>query len=223
MSITLPGVTGSGATLNGSAGTSSAGSGAVPANQQISETGFLQLISTQMQNQDPLDPTDPSQFLEQIEGLSEVSSLQSMQTSLQSSQLSTSASLIGQTVLAPSDTGTLTSGGQVNGAVAAPSGATSLTVTITDSSGAQVDSFQVTPQSSGLTSFTWNGTTSTGAAAAAGQYDISVTATVNGASQSVTPLVQSQVTSVTIDPSTQALDVNTSNGTVPFSSVVSIL
>ncbi len=195
----------------------------VPANMQISETGFLQLITTQMQDQDPLDPADPTQFLSQIEGLSEVSSLQSMQSALQSQQLTSGASLLGQTVLAPLSTATLTSGGTVNGAVTAPSGASALTVTIADASGDTVSTFQVAPQSSGYTSFSWNGATSTGAAAPAGEYTVSVTATVDGQSQSVTPLLQSTVTSVTVDPSTQALDVNTNNGSAPLSSVVSVM
>lgn len=223
MAITIPGITGPASTLNNPASAFGSAASALPANMQISEAGFLQLISTQMQNQDPLNPTDPSQFLQQIEGLSEVSSMQSMQTSLQSSQLTNGASLIGQTVLAPSNTAMLASGGQVSGAVNAPSGTSSLAVSISDSSGSQVAAFQVAPQPSGLTNFTWNGTTASGASAPAGEYNVTVTATVNGASQSVTPLIQSKVASVTLDPSSQALDVNTSNGTVPLSSVVSIL
>ncbi len=206
-----------------SASTASSTSSIVPANEQISETDFLQLISTQLEDQDPLDPTDASQFLSQIEGLSEVSSLQSMQSSLQSQQLMSGAALIGQTVLAPSTTGTLSSGGTLSGAVQAPTGASSLTVTIANSSGDTVNSFQVAPQSSGLTSFTWDGTTSSGSAAAAGTYTISVSADVSGSSEPVSPLLESQVQSVTIDSSTQALDVTTNNGTVPLSSVVSVL
>ncbi|HUN75116.1 MAG TPA: FlgD immunoglobulin-like domain containing protein [Steroidobacteraceae bacterium] len=208
---------------NSSAGSAASSSSPIPANMQISEAGFLQLISTQLQNQDPLNPTDPSEFLSQIEGLSEVSSLQGMQTTLQAQQLTSGAALLGQNVLAPSTTATLASGGSVNGAVQAPTGATNLTVSIASASGATVSSFQVTPQSSGLTPFTWNGTTSTGAAAPAGTYTVSVSATVAGSSQSVSPYIESQVQSVTIDPTTQALDVNTNNGSVPLSSVVSIL
>jgi flagellar basal-body rod modification protein FlgD len=204
------------------AAATSTSSSIVPANMQISETDFLQLITTQMQDQDPLNPADPTQFLSQIEGLSEVSSLQSMQSTMQAQQLTSGASLLGQTVLAPIDTATLAAGGTLNGAVSAPSGTSSLTVTIADSSGNTVGTFQVTPAASGLTSFSWDGTTSTGAAAPAGNYTVSVNATVNGASQSVTPLLQNQVTSVTIDPTTQALDVNTSNGSTPLSSVVSV-
>lgn len=208
--------------LASTAADAASASSIVPANMQISETDFLQLITTQMQDQDPLNPADPTQFLSQIEGLSEVSSLQSMQSTMQAQQLTSGASLLGQTVLAPIDTTTLAAGGTLSGAISAPSGTSSLTVTVANSSGDTVSTFQVTPASSGLTGFSWNGTTSTGAAAPAGNYTVSVNATVNGASQSVTPLLPNQVTSVTIDPTTQALDVNTSNGSTPLSSVVSV-
>jgi flagellar basal-body rod modification protein FlgD len=212
--------------LLSSAATKSTSTGAtstaVPANMQINETDFLQLITTQLQNQDPLQPTDPSQFLGQLEGLSEVSSLQSMQSAMSSSQVTNGASLLGHSVLAPGTTATLATGGAIAGAVNAPAGATSLTVSIANSSGAPVTSFQVTPAGSGMTPFSWNGATSVGTTAAAGQYTISVNATVNGASQSVAPMVVSQVQSVTIDPSTQQLDLNTNSGTVPLSSVVTI-
>jgi flagellar basal-body rod modification protein FlgD len=196
---------------------------AIPANMQINETGFLQLISTQLQNQDPLQPTDPSQFLGQLEGLSEVSSLQSMQTAMSSSQVTNGASLLGHSILAPGTTGTLTAGGSLSGAVTAPSGATALTVSIQTASGAPVTSFQVAPAASGMTSFSWNGATSVGTTAAAGQYTVSVSANVNGKPTTVAPMIVSQVQSITLDPTTQQLNVNTSGGVVPLSSVVSIL
>jgi flagellar basal-body rod modification protein FlgD len=218
------------ANASGSAAASAAGTvNGIPANMQISQAGFLQLISTQMQNQNPLNPTDPTQFLAQIEGLSEVSSLQSLQTSiaglasgLQSAQMLNGTALLGHSVLAPGSSATLAAGGTVSGAVSAPAGTGSLTVSVTDASGALVDAFALAPQPSGYTHFTWNGTTASGSAAPAGQYTLNVSAAVGGASQSLSPLVYSQVQSVTIDPSTQTLELNTVNGTVPLSSVVNI-
>ncbi len=195
----------------------------IPANLQISETGFLKLITTQLQDQNPLQPTDPTQFLSQLEGMSEVSSLQSMQNSLQASQVLSGASLLGKSVLAPGSTATLAAGGTVSGAVNAPAGASSLTVTVQDASGATVKSFQVSPQATGLTSFTWDGTTSAGTPAPAGEYTVSVTASVGGVSEPVSSLVESKVASVTIDPTTQALELNTDNGTIALSSVVSVM
>lgn len=204
-------------------------SDSLPANMQISQAGFLQLISTQMQNQDPLNPSDPTQFLAQVEGLSQVSSLQSIQQSmsglasgLQGAQLLSGTSLLGHSVLAAGNSATLAAGGSVTGAVSAPAGANALTVAVTDASGALVDAFAVTPAASGYTPFTWNGATSQGTAAPAGQYNIQVSAAVGGTSESLSPLLYSKVTSVTIDPSTQALQLNTSNGTLPLSSVLNI-
>ena len=131
-------------------------------------------------------------------------------------------SLLGHSVLVPGNSARLTAGGAVSGAVSAPAGANSLTVSVTDASGALVDAFTVAPQSSGYTNFTWNGNSASGGAAPAGQYTLNVSASVGGTSQSVSPLVYSQVQSVTIDPSTQTLELNTVNGTVPLSSVVNI-
>ena len=197
----------------------------------ISPADFLQLITTQLQDQNPLQPTDPTQFLGQLEQMSEVSSMQSMQssltglqTTLQSSQMANGAAMIGQTVLAPSTTATLdSSGGTVTGAVSVPSGATSVTISVTNSGGALVNTFQVAPSSSGLTNFTWNGTNTNGAAMPAGQYKITATASNGATSAALTPLIAAKVQSVTVDSSTSALDVTTENGTVPLSSVVSIL
>ena len=74
-----------------------------------------------------------------------------------------------------------------------------------------------------MTTFSWNGATSTGGTAPAGTYTVAVSATVDGADQAVSPMVVSQVQSVTIDPTTQQLNLNTTSGTVPLKSVVSIL
>jgi hypothetical protein len=45
---------------------------------------------------------------------------------------------------------------------------------------------------------------------------------VNGQTQAVTPLIESTVQSVTIDQTTQSLDLNTPNGVIPMSNVVSV-
>ena len=199
-------------------------------NMQLTQADFLQLMTSELKDQNPMQPADPTQFLGQLAQMSEVSSLQSMQTSLsglasslQSSQMLNGAALLGKQVLAPGTTATLAAGGSVAAAVSAPAAASSLTVTVTSAGGALVKSFTVTPQSSGLTNFTWDGTTTNGTAAPAGTYTFAVSANINGSSQAVSPMVASTVNSVTLDPTTQSLDVNTTNGTIPLSSVVSIL
>jgi len=196
---------------------------AIPVNMQINQADFLQLITAQLKDQNPMSPADPTQFVSQLEGMSEVSSMQSMQNSFAASQIMNGTTLLGHSVLAPGATATLAAGGAIAGAVTAPQGASQLTVSITDSSGNPVTSFKVTPNDSGLTPFSWNGTTSTGTAAPAGQYNIAVSASVNGSSQQVDPMVISKVSTVTIDPTSQSVDVNTDSGIVPLSSIVAVM
>jgi flagellar basal-body rod modification protein FlgD len=200
-----------------------AGLSSTPANMQINQTDFLKLITAQMQDQNPLSPTDPTQFVTQLEGMSQVSAMQSMQSSMQASAIMSGTSLIGRSILAPGSQATLAAGGGIGGAVTAPAGTSNLTVSVQDSTGATVDTFKVTPATSGLTSFVWNGTTSAGTTAAAGTYTIGVTATVNGQTQPLNPMVVNKVDSVLVDPTTNAVDVETATGTVPLSSIVSVM
>jgi flagellar basal-body rod modification protein FlgD len=209
--------------ITGATSGTATASNSVPANMQINQTDFLKLITTQLRSQNPLSPTDPTQFVSQLEGMSQVSSMQSIQSSLQAQQVMSGTTLLGHSVLAPGTTATLATGGSVGGAVQAPAGASKLTVSITDSTGAPVATFTVPPQSSGLTPFIWKGTTTAGAAAAAGEYTVAVNATVNGATVPVTPNVVSKVQSVLIDPTTQAVDLDTDGGTVPLNTVISVM
>ncbi len=196
----------------------------------ITPADFLQLITAQMQAQNPLQPSDPTQFLTQLEQMSQVSSMQNMegsltslQTSLQSSQMANGASLIGQTVLTPVTSATLDAkGGTVKGALIVPNDAKTVTVTIRSQSGALINSFQVAPSTSGLTNFTWNGMDTNGTAMDAGNYTISATSSDGTKSTALTPLIAGKVSSVVVDPSNSQLDVTTENGTVPLSSVVSL-
>ena len=62
-----------------------------------------------------------------------------------------------------------------------------------------------------------------GTTAPAGTYTIGVSATVNGTSQTLNPMVVNKVDSVLVDPTTNAVDVETATGTVPLSSIVSVM
>jgi flagellar basal-body rod modification protein FlgD len=200
-----------------------AGLSNTPANMQINQADFLQLITAQMKDQNPLSPSDPTQFVSQLEGMSQVSAMQSMQGSMQAQAIMTGTNLIGRSILAPGTQATLSSGGLIGGAVNAPAGTTKLAVTVQDPTGATVDTFNISPADTGMTSFIWKGTTSTGAAAPAGTYTIGVNATVDGKSQKLDPMVVNKVDSVLLDPSTNAVDVQTDTGNVPLSSIVSVM
>src|ERR1700728_4685859 len=124
---------------------------------------FLQLLTTQLQNQDPLDPMDTSQFTEQLvefasveQQINENTNLQTLISLQQTSEATQAMQLIGSTVTVNSTTGTLAnaSGQSASWALSSPSPATG-TVTITNSAGA-VAHTGTTSLSSGNNTYSWN-------------------------------------------------------------------
>src|SRR5579871_4911753 len=217
--------------INGSNAVSNTAAGSDTASSigGLSMNDFLTLMTAQLKNQDPLNPTDSNQFLNQlselstVEGISQLNtSLSSLSGSLLSTQAVNSAALVGQTILAPATSATLASGGSLSGAVQVPSGANEVVVTITNAAGATVDQF-VTAASPGLQSFSWDGTTSSGATAPPGTYNVAATALVGNTSEAAATYLNGTVSSVTLDnsgASGSSVVLNTAQlGSVPLSSV----
>jgi flagellar basal-body rod modification protein FlgD len=75
---------------------------------------FLQLLVSELENQDPLDPTSASSMLSQTSQLASMEATQQMETSQASAtsaeQLGASTSLIGKQISATASDGTTTSG-----------------------------------------------------------------------------------------------------------------
>ena len=69
-------------TSNSSTGTSSAGSSSI--DQLTNENTFLQLLVSQIQNQDPLNPTDSIQFVGQLVSFSQLEQLLGINQGVQS-------------------------------------------------------------------------------------------------------------------------------------------
>lgn len=211
------------------ASTASSSAGSANSSLALTQNDFLQLLVTQMQNQDPTQPTNPSQFVNEFSALSEVSGISNMSNSMStlsnamsSAQILNGTNLIGHTVIASGNSAGLTAGGSITGAVNAPAGTSALTVQVTDANGQLVRTFSVTPQN-GITPFTWDGKTNSGGSAPAGTYNFNIAATTNGAQSSLTPELAYQVNSVTLDPSTNRLTLNTNGGSLPLSAVSQVM
>jgi flagellar basal-body rod modification protein FlgD len=199
-------------------------------NGQLDQNAFLKLMIAQLKNQDPTKPQDPSEFMSQLAQFSQVTSTQNMEQSIQtlsdsmrSTQLLNGTSLVGHEILATANTDTIDTGGTVTGAIDAPKGITSIKVVVKDSAGAEVRSFDLANVGEGLNNFTWDGKTNSGAAAPAGQYTFSTVATAAGQTGALDPMLMSKVSSVTIDPSTSALTLNTTAGAIALSDVRRVL
>jgi flagellar basal-body rod modification protein FlgD len=100
-----------------SSATNSANGGGL---NEIDVNQFLNLMITELQNQDPLNPTDNAALLEQVGQLRSISSNDTLVNTLTSfsstSELTTASSLIGRTVK-----GLDTKGNEVNGEVSSVS------------------------------------------------------------------------------------------------------
>jgi len=113
----------------------------------------------------------------------------------------------------------VSSGGSVYGAIDTPKGASNLNVTVVDGSGQVVKHISV-PTQAGLSSFVWDGTDDAGNKATSGTYGFSATANVAGQAVAATTLLANRIDSVTIDPATNALQLNTDSlGTVTLADV----
>jgi flagellar basal-body rod modification protein FlgD len=199
--------------------------GSVANKDKLGQAQFMQLMIAQLRNQDPTKPVDPSQFLGQLAQFGTVSGIQEMQSSLsslsdslRSSQLLGGTSLVGHDVLAVADTARLGSAGGFGGAVEIPEGTNAAVLAVTDASGQLVRRIPLSTQQ-GMAEFQWDGNTDLGDRAPAGNYTITALANVGGFDEQLETQLASRVGSVTLDPATNNLTVNTDIGPIPLSRV----
>ena len=96
--------------ISGSSSSSSAaGHVASDALRDLDVDSFLQLMISELQNQDPLNPMDNSQMLQQISQMRQIASTDGLSTTLESvlfgQSISNASSLIGREVRALNDNG----------------------------------------------------------------------------------------------------------------------
>lgn len=202
---------------------------------------FLTLLIAQMKNQDPSNPMDNSQLTTQMAQLSTVTgisqlnnSLSTLMSNLNSSQALSTANMIGHSVLAPgnsiqltSDTtkdasGTETTSQKAVFGVNLSGTASSVVVTIKDSSGAVVHTTDLGTQAAGVVPVIWDGSNDTGGKVADGNYTFTVSASNNGTAVTASTLSFGTVSSVSTASDGVKLNV-TNVGTIKPTDVVQIL
>jgi flagellar basal-body rod modification protein FlgD len=216
--------TNSATSASGSTGASSANSGSSLQNT------FLQLLVTQLQNQDPTNPMDSSQMTSQlaeintVTGISQLNtSLTSLATQLNAGQTSQAALLIGSSVLAPGNQITVTSGKTNEFGVQIAAAASDMKINVVNSAGQIVNTIDLGAQPAGTVPVSWTPVDSTGAALPAGTYTISATGTINGTAGTGTTLTPGTVESV-VQGTGGAPSLVLSNGnTVPLTTVAAVL
>ena len=182
-------------------------------------TTFLQLLTTQLKNQNPLDPLDTNQFTQQLVQFAQVEqqmksndALSSLVSLEKSAVASTALAYVGATVVVDGSNAQLTNGSATwNMNVTKPSTAT---ITIKDSTGqnAFTGTVAVNP---GTQTFKWNGFGNDGRAWPDGTYTLTATA-MDASNQSVaiSTEVQATVDSVDLTQDPPQLSINGQNFTL---------
>jgi len=163
-----------------SAATSSSSSSTT--SSALTSSDFLNLLVSELQNQNPLEPTNSTDFINQLTSYANFDQQQTLNTNLNALATSfnslltlNSSNYIGHTVEAKGDTATLENG-QVAFGYSLNSAASSVTLTVNDSSGNAVWTGSGTT-TAGSNSFTWDGKTADGTQLSdGGQYTLSVSA-----------------------------------------------
>jgi flagellar basal-body rod modification protein FlgD len=179
-------------------------------------TTFLQLLTTQLKNQNPLDPLDTNQFTQQLVEFAQVeqqlksndqlSTLVSLQ---QSAQATSALGLVGATVVVNGQTAQLANG-SANWTLSATK-PTTATISIADSTGqtAYTGKFSV---NAGSQPFTWNGQGNDGKMWPAGNYTLTATGVdANGQPSVISTQVQAPVDSVDLSQNPPLLSINGQN------------
>lgn len=175
---------------------------------------FLSLLTTQLQNQNPLEPLDTNEFTAQLVQFTNVE--QAIETNKNLEQLvalsvtsafTSAVGYIGKTVVASGQAAELSGGiATWNYDLSAPSPDTQITVF--NSAGLPVHT-ETRSAASGDNSFVWNGQLSDGTAAPAGTYTIQIDAKdANGNTVSVDTEIEGEVTAVDLTGAEPVLTVN---------------
>jgi flagellar basal-body rod modification protein FlgD len=186
---------------------------------------FLNLLMTQLKNQDPSSPMDANSFtteLVQFSGVEQQINTNSSLTTLiqltQAADVTQASAVVGKQVTVQSTQIPLqNSSGTLNFTAASAEPAT---ITVQNANGGILQQVSVNA-AQGSNTWTWDGTNSSGQTLPDGAYTVSVTSALPGAAGTVLPFtVVGTATGVTTANSTVNLQLGAL--TVPFSDVVSV-
>lgn len=171
--------------------------------KELGQDDFLRLMTEQLKNQDPLKPLESNEFLGQMAQFSSVQGIQQLNASFQaliasveSDQALQGASLVGHSVLVSSE-GFANTGSGVSGEFEVPMAGT-VTVEISDPSGAVVQRLAIESKGAGSVPFSWDGNLADGEPAPLGNYTIAARVSSGKATEAVVPQVMARIDSVSL-------------------------
>lgn len=176
-----------------------------PRNDGLKLDDFMNLMVTELTHQDPFKPMENTELATQISQFATVSGIDDLNSSfstlsstLTSDQALQAATLVGHEVLVASNLGRLTDSGNLSGSIDLPAAASNVRLRVTDASGALVRELELGSHEAGQLAFNWDGYDDRGDYMPAGLYQVSATASVDGAEMAPSLLVSAQVESVSM-------------------------
>jgi len=181
---------------------------------------FLTLLTTQLQNQNPLDPLDTNQFTQQLVEFASVEqqlktndSLSTLVSLEQTAQATQALQFVGKTAVVKGNTAALTNS-QASWQLNVPSDST-VKISIANSSGQTAFTGTYTVSAGNNQPFVWNGQGNDGTQWPDGQYTLTATATdSSGNSVGISTQLQGTVSSVDLTQSPPLLTINGQTYTV---------
>ena len=185
-------------------------------------SSFIQLLTAQIQNQDPLSPLDSTQFVDQLATFSSLeqqvntnTNLESIATMISDMHGMLASQWLGQTVTVESSWVPFSSEA-VDYMVDIPDGVDQAILTVRDTDGNTVWSESLDP---GAESYTWDGTLSDGTQATANIYQMGISLFQDGVNiGTVAPRIVTKVTDVASENGTMKIG-TTSNLTTDIENV----
>ena len=177
----------------------------VKKNSELDQQAFLNLMVTQLKNQDPMKPMDSADFLSQIAQFGTVNGITGLQksfatlsSSLQSSQALQASTMVGRDVTIARDKFTFETGGTSPLSAVLPANASNVNIHITDAKGQAVYHTNLGAKPAGTVHFPWQGLRDNGQIALPGTYTVKIDANIDGTITALTPAVQARVDSVSL-------------------------
>jgi len=187
---------------------------------ELGQSAFLQLMITQLENQDPLSPQDNSEFVAQLAQFSSVEGIDRLNNSFDdfsssfiSNQALQASSLVGTSVSVPSSEAQLFEGSYVGGTISVPASTSDMTMNVYSQEGDLLEQIPMGQQSGGDLVFRWDGNRleingkltewSSEEPITSGDFRFEVLATQDGEPEQLDTALTANVNSVTVDSNNQ--------------------
>lgn len=175
--------------------------------KSLDKDAFLRLLTTQLQNQDPLNPTDSTEFTAQLAQFSSLEQLSNVNATLNTLKLyeastnnAQAVGFIGKDIVANGKSIEMKGAQSVSCDYELPAAAKRVVVTIYDATGNFVRDYEKTALAAGKQSLAWDGRDRNGNPVADGAYTFEVQAVdQKGAKIDATTFSKGTVTGVTFE------------------------